>query len=108
MAAVAHTAVLFGGYDAVSDLGDTWTWDGVSWTQQDVSGPSPARSSAAMATLNGTVVLFGGLREGSAVIPAAEATLSDTWTWDGAKWTKLDVPGPSARFGAVMVTVGGQ
>ena len=29
----------FGGYDGLSDLGDTWTWNGNEWTQASTSGP---------------------------------------------------------------------
>jgi hypothetical protein len=39
------------GTDATSgDLGDTWLWDGVSWTQANVTGP-PAREDHVMRTL---------------------------------------------------------
>jgi hypothetical protein len=44
--------VLFGGGPpmGLDVLGETWTWDGTSWTQRDVEGPSP-RYLAAMAPL---------------------------------------------------------
>jgi len=50
-----------------------------------------------MATLNGTVVLFGGC-------PTIDcsAPLSDTWTWNGTGWTQIGVTGPSARDGHAM------
>ena len=81
--------ILFGGLDGNDTLrSDTWSWDGGAWTEQSVVGPS-ARTGHAMATLNGTTVLFGGTD--------ANFVLSDTWTWDGSTWTKLDVTGPSAR-----------
>jgi hypothetical protein len=90
VAALGSGLVLFGGVDGSNTmLGDTWTWTGKEWIQNDVTGPSP-RAGAAMATLGDTVVLFGG------------NFLSDTWTWDGTRWTQHDVPGPSARTGAVM------
>lgn len=31
-----QVVVLYGGYDGAGRLGDTWTWDGVSWTPQTV------------------------------------------------------------------------
>ena len=56
-------AVLFGGYDGQSDLGDTWLWDGATgtWTQAN-----PARSPKAVTGpmvftgLRGRVDEFGG------------------------------------------------
>jgi hypothetical protein len=51
MTPVNGSLILFGGVDGDgNDLQDTWAWDGVSWTQRHVSGPS-ARNSATMATL---------------------------------------------------------
>jgi len=43
--------------------------------------------------------LFGGLEH-----TPGTAYLADTWTWDGAAWTKQSVAGPSARRGAAMTT----
>ena len=82
-------------------LGDTWLWDGSTWTQDNVAGPS-ARAYHGMATLNGTVVLFGGclFSDWDCV-----NTLSDTWTWNGASWTVHNVVGPSARSGFAMTTL---
>ena len=91
-ATLDDTVVLFGG--ASGDwrtpgtplLGDTWTWNGTRWTQHQVVGPSP-RAAAVTATLNGSVVLFGG-------VDASGKILSDTWTWDGTSWTQMNVEGP--------------
>jgi hypothetical protein len=97
MATLNGTVVLFGGTGANSSvLGDTWIWNGTTWTEANVSGPS-ARYYHAMATLNGTVVLFGGC-------PTIDcsAPLSDTWTWNGTGWTQIGVTGPSARDGHAM------
>jgi N-acetylneuraminic acid mutarotase len=94
--------LLFGGSDTTGNvLGDTWTWDGASWTRRDFIGP-PARYGATMATLRDTVVLFGGLAVGDGGL----AALDDTWTWDGSSWTRQDVAGPSARESAAMATLG--
>jgi N-acetylneuraminic acid mutarotase len=105
MATLNGTVVLFGGYDpsagdAVSTLydGDTWTWDGTTWKELTVVGPS-ARASSAMAALNGAIVLFGGVNG------AGDTWLGDTWTWDGARWTRQDVTGPMARQAAAMATL---
>jgi hypothetical protein len=60
--AATRTVVLFGGQGPHGVLGDTWTWDGTTWTQQRLAAHPPARSYAAMAydPAPGTVVLFGG------------------------------------------------
>ena len=40
--AATGTAVLFGGNNPGGQLGDTWTWDGTTWTQQaPVPSPPP-------------------------------------------------------------------
>jgi N-acetylneuraminic acid mutarotase len=103
MATLNDVIVLFGGIDEVL-LGDTWTWDGATWTQQSLSGPSP-RSNAAMATVGNQVMLFGGSR-GSECGEAA-CWGDDTWTWDGTGWTRQSVAGPSGRLGASMAAFGG-
>jgi N-acetylneuraminic acid mutarotase len=45
-------------------------------------------------------VLFGGA--------GRDSVLSDTWRWDGAGWTQLQVTGPPARFAAVMAPLDGK
>jgi hypothetical protein len=72
--------VLFGGYDG-SQLGDTWEWDGSSWTQVFTPSAPAARSSVAIAydVASRRVVLFGG----SYGWPNG---LDDTWHYDGANW----------------------
>jgi hypothetical protein len=74
--------VLFGGTSSGA-LGDTWTWNGVTWTKQTPASSPTARSVAAMAYDPATrdVVLFGGA--------GAHGGLGDTWTWNGTTWTKL-------------------
>ena len=87
--------VLIGGRgeDRSSDLSNpTWEWDGTSWTKHQVEGDRPSIGVAAMAPLDGKVVLIGddGL----------------TWLWDGERWTKRDLLGPGMRRFHLMVTVG--
>jgi N-acetylneuraminic acid mutarotase len=103
IATLGNVVVLFGGLGTgraggPADLGDTWTWDGTSWTELEVSGP-PARDSAAVAATEDELVLFGGENFGV-------AGLGDTWTWDGAKWTEHFVIGPTERFGASAAALG--
>lgn len=59
----SHQVVLFGGMGADGTaLGDTWTWDGSTWTQQHPQTPPPARAYAVMAydPKAHDVVLVGG------------------------------------------------
>lgn len=75
--------VLFGGSSGGSPLGDTWEYDGFSWTQVATSGP-PVRDGQAMAydSQRGVVVMFGGF-------PLGGYPLDDTWEWDGTTWTEV-------------------
>ncbi len=90
--------VLFGGYwYGYEDLEDTWAWNGSTWEQLGVVGPS-ARDSAVMAPLGGKLVLFGG-----AQLESDASELADTWLFDGAAWAEVaTTTSPSARGGAVM------
>ena len=109
-------AVMFGGSSsaiasgAPGYLGDTWTWNGDSWSA--LQAPSPSASAAgangAAATTvptprfaaaaaadptAGGVVLFGGA--------GPEGVLSDTWVWNGRAWSQTPASGnPDARAGA--------
>ena len=89
--------VLFGGYRLASDgsierLGDTWEWDGQSWSEQDETGPA-ARSGASMvfAPSAGGVVVFGG-----------NGPRGDTWVWDGESWHRVVEKDPPGRYNSVM------
>jgi hypothetical protein len=101
-------AVLFGGSD-VNDptklLGDTWEWDGATntWTQMTPAGVTPrARKGHALAydAARQKTVLFGGIA-GTQLVDRME----DTWTWDGAAWTRVGTPAgthPEPRYGLHM------
>jgi hypothetical protein len=84
--------VLFGGRTEDALLaGDTWEWDGESWTQMSNAGPH-ARAEHGLAFLPGRdrVTLFGGFAAGN-------GALGDTWEWDGHDWTQRDDTGPAPR-----------
>jgi hypothetical protein len=85
--------VLFGGnpLGTRGRLGDTWEWDGASWTKVLESEPLK-RDHHGMAYdgARQRVVLFGG---------SSGKFLGDTWTWDGVTWVQQEVTGPSARGG---------
>jgi Kelch motif len=81
--------------------GQTWQWDGASWSQAPGEGPAPDASwEASMASLNGTIVLFGGTMSGTG------NALGATWTWDGGTWTMYTGIGPGPRSSASMATLG--
>ena len=99
---VRNETVVFGGDGAGTARGDTWVWNGRSWTQKSpVTSPS-ARWSAAMVfdVASSQVVLFGGRT-------ASGTMLSDTWVWNGSTWTQKVVTGPSARVDAAIAYVPG-
>jgi hypothetical protein len=94
--------VLFGGYSDATDtfFGDTWAWNGITWTQQTPTHNPPVRTGAALAydSVDRTLILFGGFSP-------TTGTLSDTWSWDGSDWTQLaPAHHPSERGWAGMAT----
>ena len=94
--------ILFGGETGSGGigpglLGDTWTWDGTTWTQLSPAASPPARYEATMAydPATGDMVLFGGDNGSGAV--------GDTWTWNGTTWTEQSpATSPPARYLASM------
>lgn len=57
--------VLFGGVGRAGELGDTWEWNGSTWTQVATTGPS-RRANYGMVydSTRGVTVLFGGATVG--------------------------------------------
>jgi hypothetical protein len=96
MAALNGRIMLFGGDingridRPTNPVGDTWEWDGSSWTQRFVSGP-PARRHHSMTTVGDKIVLYGGE-------DTSEAPLSDAWEWDGSAWTQILVSPPTSAL----------
>lgn len=74
--------------------GDTWIYDGITWTR-DTGPQPPARRSSGFAyePFRGVGVLFGGT-------DISSRPLGDTWEWN-AQWTQVQpTVSPSARAGA--------
>jgi hypothetical protein len=96
--AATGTVVLFGGMGLAPDnyLGDTWTWNGTTWTEQHPATSPTHRTGGRMVydAATGTVVLFGGGNNHGA--------LRGTWTWDGTNWTKQAAASPGPLFDAAM------
>ncbi len=104
--AAASNVVLFGGQDSGvgpdNVLGDTWVWNGSTWTEEFPAVSPPARDGATMTydAATGNVVLFGGLPGTSYM---CETCMNDTWAWNGSTWTELNLTNsPPARFAATM------
>lgn len=86
--------LMFGGQDSTSAMrNDTWTWDGVRWTEHSNGPQPPVRLDAACTydLVRERVVLYGGQQ-------LFVGQLSDTWEHDGTQWiqrTPSTVPGPN-------------
>lgn len=92
-------AVLFGGRDGTTLLGDTWEWDGLTWIlRTPAHSPSP-RSNMAMAydPVKGVTILFGSNSSG----------LPETWRWDGTDWQQLTTPVVPVVTGTLGMTYHG-
>src|SRR5439155_8527211 len=91
-----------GGPDpCMSQLQDTWEWDGARWVDRTATIAPAPRAFAAMAfdPVRRKVVLFGGC--GSSMCMGGG--LADTWEWDGARWTQLaPATSPPARMAHAM------
>lgn len=73
-----------------SRLGDTWRWNGNTFTALvDAGTLSPTRSAACAASDGQRGVMFGGLSTGG--------VLSQTQLWNGVSWVPSAFAGPSAR-----------
>lgn len=99
-----NRVVLYSGLDnSGTILGDTWEYDGSSWTQAPSGGLS-ARYSSGIAfdprPGRNVCVLFGGLD--------SSGYRSDTWEWNGTAWTqRTTAQSPSARGGATNLAYDG-
>ncbi len=89
--AARGVTVLSGGWqhDTTTQLADTWTWDGTTWTEQHPAHPLPLGDSMACAfdSFRSEVVCAGGF--------IANTYSRETYTWDGTDWTKRN---PAHRF----------
>ncbi len=102
--ATRGVVVLFGGTDnqGQDQLGDTWEYDGLDWTQVTPTTSPPARFGHAMAydASRGRVVLFGG----ASTSGGNTTFLADTWDYDGTTWTEISpTPSPAASAGHRLV-----
>jgi hypothetical protein len=105
---VRGVTVLFGGCQGTNCnsgpyLGDTWEWNGTSWSEVATGNGPSARATGSMVfdQANDVTVFFGG------GINSNETDYNDTWTWNGKTWNEVVPNGaagsPPARNGAGMV-----
>jgi hypothetical protein len=107
------SVILFGGADMGGNaLGDTWAWNGTTWTELHPSNPPPVRSAAVAVNWNNSGLLFGGLDTNFDPI-------NDTWLWNGSDWSNVTPADPAlsppvrsqpvaATLGNNVVLFGGQ
>lgn len=91
---VLYGGSLNGGANSVS--GNTWEWDGTSWTLRSTTGPHGRyRHALAYDSDRHVCVMYGGT--------AVEGGLSrQTWEWNGASWTQRSINNPGDRYGHAM------
>jgi hypothetical protein len=90
-----QVVVLFGGRSGGAARGDTWEWNGSTWTLAhpgDAAGltaPHP-RDAFAMTydSVRHVTVLFGGF---------SDTYLGDTWEWDGQAWSHRHAGDPAGQ-----------
>lgn len=90
--------IMFGGWGNDGALGDTWIWNGQSWTQfnqpDGLPTPSP-RDGASLAFDGKELLLFGGNTD--------NGESDETWLFDGEKWSQITTgPFPPARSGGTL------
>lgn len=79
---IRDKVVLFGGFQGLINLSDTWEWDPNTdeWVRMQPATVPPPRSNHAMAydVQSGKVLMYGG-----------QPFRSDTWEWDGNDWSEV-------------------
>lgn len=72
--------------------GDTWEWDGTTWTERTPAfSPTPRiRHAMTWDPVRQRVVMFGG--------QSANGVQADLWEWDGTTWTNV-APAPDPAYG---------
>ena len=83
-------------------FGDTWVFDGGTWTKKTPTySPSPRSAMAsAYSPALGASVIFGGV----AILPGSTSLFAnDTWAWDGQTWLEAkDIAAPPGMFWPTM------
>ncbi|MGH7242507.1 MAG: kelch repeat-containing protein [Phycisphaerales bacterium] len=86
---------LYGGNlpNNVTNYGDTWEYDGTSWTQVSTSGGSKRYAPGfAFDTNRNVIMLVAGQTDNN-------QSYRDAWAWDGSTWTRESTAGPINGYG---------
>ena len=117
MAFDGREIVLFGGATYVdgarTPLGDTWTFDGRTWTERRIVDGPIARTDVAVGSDGTRPVMFGGFA--GPYDNGLYEYVNEAWVWQDGTWTELDPPispppnyAPAMAFdGAELVLFGG-
>lgn len=83
--------VMFGGLSNDGTLPDTWSWDGMSWTEHHSAIAPHSRFDGLLAfdPAVGGLVLIGGDPK-APTSPAIDADIRSTWVWQGSIWRRLN------------------
>lgn len=94
--------VMYGGFNEINYLRETWTWNGTAWTKlsKDAASPKPRGLSAMFwDPVSQRTIVFGGI--GRPTTDDAVTRYGDMWSFDGTKWTELKPATlPSIRYGS--------
>ena len=93
--------VLFGGFFGNNYRNDTWLWDGSKWTELDIDNDDrPERRGNFVMWYDAAqqkTILYGGI--GRPNLNSKVTRFSDMWSFDGTRWTKMNVTQtPGVRF----------
>lgn len=93
--------VLFGGFFNDRYRNDTWLWDGAKWTEVDVDDDDRPEHRGNFVMwydqAQQKTLLYAGV--GRPNINSKVTRFEDMWSFDGARWTKMNVTGtPGIRF----------
>jgi hypothetical protein len=96
--------VMFGGFDEINYLRETWTWDGAAWTKLSKDAAAPkARCLTAMFfdPVSQRTIVFGGI--GRPTTDDAVTRYGDMWSFEGTKWVEIKPTKlPSIRYGPAV------
>ncbi len=94
--------VMYGGFDEINYLRETWTWNGTAWTKLSKKEDAPnARGLSAMFfdPVSQRTIVYGGI--GRPTSDDAVTRYGDMWAFDGTKWVELKPSTiPPIRYGA--------
>jgi hypothetical protein len=88
---VTRHTIMFGGFtQGGGNVNPMWTWSGERWTSLGAEAPFRILSASAAADIDRRVLV--GYQSPQAVppVPPGDKVIpSETWAWDGVRWTKL-------------------